>query len=112
MYNFLLERVCALQCFESARVPIEPQPNFALFATFLEPDLCNVQNGLINKRIREVLGTGTGKRVFEKLEEIREVLERKGVLAEVEPKLKAAEKEMEIYRDQLLHAAVPASLLG
>lgn len=66
------------------------------------------------RRLREVLGKGTGKRVFEKLAEVREVLERKGkdVLAEVEPKLKAAEKEMELYRDQLLHAAVPGLSLG
>ncbi|MET4385642.1 signal transduction histidine kinase [Bradyrhizobium sp. F1.4.3] len=64
------------------------------------------------RKLREVLGKGTGKRVFEKLAEVREVLERKGVLAEVEPKLKAAEKEMEIYRDQLLHAAVPGLTIG
>jgi signal transduction histidine kinase len=64
------------------------------------------------RRLREILGKGTGKRVFEKLAEVREVLERKGVLAEVEPKLKAAEKEMEIYRDQLLHAAVPGLTIG
>jgi signal transduction histidine kinase len=64
------------------------------------------------RKLREVLGKGTGKRVFEKLAEVREVLERKGILAEVEPKLKAAEKEMEIYRDQLLHAAVPGLTIG
>jgi hypothetical protein len=64
------------------------------------------------RKLREVLGKGTGKRVFEKLAEVREVLERKGVLADVEPKLKAAEKEMEIYRDQLLHAAVPGLTIG
>jgi signal transduction histidine kinase len=64
------------------------------------------------RRLREVLGKGTGKRVFEKLAEVREVLERKGVLAEVEPKLRAAEREMEIYRDQLLHAAVPGLTIG
>jgi signal transduction histidine kinase len=64
------------------------------------------------RRLREALGKGTGKRVFEKLAEVREVLERQGVLADVEPKLKAAEKEMEIYRDQLLHAAVPGLTIG
>ncbi len=64
------------------------------------------------RKLREVIGKGTGKRVFEKLAEVREVLERKGVLAEVEPRLKAAEKEMEIYRDQLLHAAVPGLTIG
>jgi signal transduction histidine kinase len=64
------------------------------------------------RKLREVLGKGTGKRVFEKLAEVREVLERNGVLADVEPKLKAAEKEMEIYRDQLLHAAVPGLTIG
>jgi signal transduction histidine kinase len=64
------------------------------------------------RRLREVLGKGTGKRVFQKLAEVREVLERKGVLADVEDKLKAAEKEMEIYRDQLLHAAVPGLTIG
>jgi signal transduction histidine kinase len=64
------------------------------------------------RRLREVLGKGTGTRVFERLVEVREVLEQKGVLAEVEPKLKAAEREMEIYRDQLLHAAVPGLSIG
>ncbi|SHH00631.1 Signal transduction histidine kinase [Bradyrhizobium erythrophlei] len=64
------------------------------------------------RRLREVLGKGTGKRVFAKLAEVREVLERKGVLAEVEPRLREAEKEMEIYRDQLLHAAVPGLSIG
>ncbi|MBN9534705.1 MAG: sensor histidine kinase [Alphaproteobacteria bacterium] len=64
------------------------------------------------RRLREVLGKGTGKKVFEKLTELRDILEDKGVLKEVEPKLKAAEKEMELYRDQLLHAAVPGLTIG
>ena len=64
------------------------------------------------RRLREVLGKGTGKRVFAKLAEVREKLEKEGVLAEVEPMLNAAEKEMEIYRDQLLHAAVPGLSIG
>jgi len=64
------------------------------------------------KRLREVLGKGTGQKIFTKLTELRGVLEDKGVLAEVEPKLKAVEKEFEIYRDQLLHAAVPGLSLG
>ena len=37
---------------------------------------------------------------------------KKGVLADVEPTLKAAEKELQIYRDQLLHAAVPGLTIG
>jgi signal transduction histidine kinase len=64
------------------------------------------------KRVREVLGRGTGKRVFERFAELREVLEKKGVLSEVEPRLKAVEKEMELYQDQLLHAAVPGLTIG
>jgi signal transduction histidine kinase len=64
------------------------------------------------RRVRETLGRGTGKKVFEKLGELREALEEKGVLAAVEPALKAAEKEMEIYREQLLHAAVPGLTIG
>lgn len=64
------------------------------------------------RRLRETLGKGTGKKVFEKLTEVREILERQGMLAEVEPALKAAEKEMELYRDQLLHAAVPGLTIG
>ncbi|MFN0303573.1 MAG: ATP-binding protein [Burkholderiales bacterium] len=64
------------------------------------------------KRLREVLGKGTGQKIFTKLTELRDVLEEKGVLADVEPKLKAVEKEFEIYRDQLLHAAVPGLSLG
>ncbi|MBN9050375.1 MAG: ATP-binding protein [Rhizobiales bacterium] len=70
------------------------------------------EKGKDQKRIREALGKGTGKKVFEKLSEVREVLEQKGVLAEVEPVLKAAEKELEMYRDQLLHAAVPGLTIG
>ena len=64
------------------------------------------------KRVREAAGKGTGQKLFSKMAELREVLDRKGVLAEVEPKLKAVEKEMEIYRDQLLHAAVPGLTIG
>lgn len=64
------------------------------------------------RRVREALGRGTGKKVFEKLHELREVLKEKGVLAEVESKLQQAEKELEIYRDQLLHAAVPGLSIG
>lgn len=64
------------------------------------------------KRVREATGKGTGQKLFAKMTELRDVLERKGVLAEVEPKLKAVEKEMELYRDQLLHAAVPGLTIG
>lgn len=64
------------------------------------------------KRLKEVLGKGTGQKIFTKLSELRETLEDKGVLAEVEPKLKAVERELELYRDQLLHAAVPGLSIG
>jgi signal transduction histidine kinase len=64
------------------------------------------------KRVREALGRGTGKKVFEKIAQLREVLKEKGVLDEVEPRLKEVEKEMELYRDQLLHAAVPGLTIG
>jgi signal transduction histidine kinase len=64
------------------------------------------------KRLREVLGRGTGQKVFTKLAELREVLSSKGVLAQVEPTLKKVEAELEIYRDQLLHAAVPGLTMG
>jgi signal transduction histidine kinase len=64
------------------------------------------------KRVREALGRGTGQKVFARLTELRVVLAEKGVLAEVEPRLKEVEKEMEIYRDQLLHAAVPGLTMG
>jgi signal transduction histidine kinase len=64
------------------------------------------------RRLREALGKGTGKKVFEKIAELRDVLEEKGVLKDVEPQLKAVEKEMELYRDQLLHAAVPGLTIG
>lgn len=70
------------------------------------------EKGKDQKKVREALGKGTGKKVFEKLTEIREVLERKGILAEVEPMLKSAERELEMYRDQLLHAAVPGLTIG
>lgn len=64
------------------------------------------------KRIREAFGKGTGQKVFTRLTELRELLAEKGVLSEVEPRLKEVEKEMGIYRDQLLHAAVPGLSIG
>ena len=64
------------------------------------------------RRLREVLGKSVGRNVFKRLTEVREVLESQGALAEVEPKLKEVEKEMEVYRDQLLHAAVPGLTIG
>lgn len=64
------------------------------------------------RRVREALGRGTGKKVFEKLDELRTVLKERGVLEEVEPQLLQAEKELQIYRDQLLHAAVPGLSIG
>ncbi len=64
------------------------------------------------KRVREVFGKGTGQKVFSKLTELRDTLASKGILAEVEPRLREVEKELEIYRDQLLHAAVPGLNLG
>lgn len=70
------------------------------------------EKGIDQSRLRKVLGKGTGQKLFTKLTELRGVLEDKGVLAEVEPKLKAVEQEFEIYRDQLLHAAVPGLSLG
>lgn len=70
------------------------------------------EKGKDQKKLREAIGKGTGKKVFEKLSEIREVLESKGILAEVEPVLKATERELEMYKDQLLHAAVPGLSIG
>ena len=70
------------------------------------------EKGKDQKKLREAIGKGTGKKVFEKFAEIREVLERKGILPEVEPILKATERELEIYKDQLLHAAVPGLTIG
>ena len=64
------------------------------------------------KRLRELLGRGTGQKVFSKLMQLRDVLAEKGILREVEPRLKEVEKELEIYRDQLLHAAVPGLTIG
>lgn len=64
------------------------------------------------KRLREVTGKGTGKNVFSKFAELREKLAQKGVLADIEPRLKDVEREIEAYRDQLLHAAVPGLTIG
>lgn len=64
------------------------------------------------RRLREALGKGDRKNVFARLTDLREVLDKKGVLKEVEPRLNEVEKEMELYRDQLLHAAVPGMTLG
>jgi K+-sensing histidine kinase KdpD len=64
------------------------------------------------KRVREATGKGTGQNVFTKLTELRAALDEKGILPAVETKLKAVERELETYRDQLLHAAVPGLTLG
>lgn len=64
------------------------------------------------KRIRQAIGKGTGQTVFAKLTELRDALKEKHVLESLEPKLKALEQELHIYRDQLLHAAVPGLTLG
>lgn len=87
------------------------------FAEFRDAVICVLTNVEAEKskdqrKLREALGKGTGRKVFEKLTEIREQLERKGLLAEFEPALKTAEREMEMYRDQLLHAAVPGLTIG
>lgn len=64
------------------------------------------------KRVREALGKGTGQKLFSRLTELREALSARGVLGEIEPTLKKVEAELEIYRDQLLHAAVPGLTMG
>ncbi|MDB4892074.1 MAG: ATP-binding protein [Gemmatimonadetes bacterium] len=64
------------------------------------------------RRLREALGKGTGQKVFSKLAELRETLSAMGQLSQVEPLLKSVEVEMELYRDQLLHAAVPGLTIG
>lgn len=64
------------------------------------------------RRVREALGKGTGQKLFSKLSELREALSTQGVLGEIEPTLKKVEAELEIYRDQLLHAAVPGLTMG
>lgn len=75
--------------------------------TFVEAEKTKDQ-----RRLREALGKSTGQKVFAKLSDLREVLARKGHLEEVEPMLKSVEMEMEMYRDQLLHAAVPGLTIG
>lgn len=64
------------------------------------------------RRLREVTGEKKSNSVFTKLTELREKLKSRGILDEVEADLKNVEKEMETYRDQLLHAAVPGLTLG
>ncbi len=64
------------------------------------------------KRVRQATGKSTGQNVFSKLTELRATLDEKGILPSVETKLKAVERELETYRDQLLHAAVPGLTLG
>lgn len=64
------------------------------------------------RRLRQVLSKRTSANVFSRLAEVREVLEARGVLPEVESTLKAVEQELETYRDQLLHAAVPGLTIG
>jgi signal transduction histidine kinase len=70
------------------------------------------EKSIDQRKVREALGRGTGKKVFEKLHAVREILKEKGVLEEVEPQLQQAERELEIYRNQLLHAAVPGLSIG
>jgi signal transduction histidine kinase len=64
------------------------------------------------QRVREVVGKGTGGRVFIHLNELRDTIAKKGMLDELDPQLKKVEREMELYRDQLLHAAVPGLTMG
>lgn len=64
------------------------------------------------KRVREAVGKGTGQKLFVKLTDLRETLEAKGVLQDVEKKLKDVEREIELYQEQLLHAAVPGLSIG
>jgi len=87
---------------------------YADFRDAVTSVLTNVEAEKIKdqKRLRETLGKGTGQKIFTKLTELRETLADKGVLADVEPRLKEVEKELEIYRDQLLHAAVPGLSIG
>lgn len=89
-------------------------PAYADFRDAVTSVLTNVEaeKGKDQKRLREILGKGTGQKLFTKLTELRGALEDRGVLAEVETKLEAVEQEFEIYRDQLLHAAVPGLSLG
>ena len=87
------------------------------FADFREAVICvltqvEAEKSKDQKRVREVTGRGTGQNVFTKLVELRAALDEKGVLPAVETKLKAVERELETYRDQLLHAAVPGLTLG
>ena len=70
------------------------------------------EKGKDQEKLRKVAGKGTAKKVFAKFAELRDTLSRKGLLAEVEPRLKEVEREMEAYRDQLLHAAVPGLSIG
>ncbi|HEY0977682.1 MAG TPA: ATP-binding protein [Flavobacteriales bacterium] len=64
------------------------------------------------QHVREAVGKGTGGRVFTHLNELRDTLAQKGMLEELDPQLKKVEREMELYRDQLLHAAVPGLSMG
>lgn len=88
------------------------------FADFRDAVICvltqvEAEKSKDQKNLRTAIGKGTGKKVFEKFSEIREVLERKGILTgEVENLLRNTEKELELYRDQLLHAAVPGLTIG
>lgn len=87
------------------------------FADFREAVLSvltqvEAEKGKDQKRLREATGKNPANRVFDKLNDIREALQSRGLLAEFEPVLKQTEKELEIYKDQLLHAAVPGLTIG
>ena len=70
------------------------------------------EKGKDQSRVRAVLGKSTGQRVFTRLSDLRAALADKGVLPQVEAELKKVETEMEIYQNQLLHAAVPGLSMG
>jgi signal transduction histidine kinase len=64
------------------------------------------------RRLRQALTKGSGQSLYTRFYDLRETLKSRGILAEVEPQLRAVERELDAYRDQLLHAAVPGLTIG
>ena len=55
---------------------------------------------------------GSQKSVFDSISELREALDKRGVLPEVEKKLIKVEKQLEQYRETMVRAAVPGLTFG
>ena len=64
------------------------------------------------KRLRSVLGKGTGSNISSRIEELRESIKDSKELEKIEPHIQKLEKEVERYTQVLMKAAVPGMAFG